>query len=1651
MNRTPFVLKQLMAAALVACQVMHPAYALITDISNTPLSSGTVSVLPNVMFIMDDSGSMDFDYNGDYVKDGSSGAQATLLRSGSTSQECNHGDPCFYSGGATGFNQIYYDPLTNYQPGLKYDGTPVIADYTAGAPYNLNHTSLTPDAYKGGTAVNLTNSTVRTDYNYCTQADGDGLCKRNGANGSGTLTANGGIDADSKSDGTTYTMGVGQFPYRPHRTNSASQNFGVPEMMPIGSAARATSTVTVTTVESHGLVANDRVHVSLMSGNSSALNMVVATVLASPAPTTTTFAYTTPASSGTISATNVFYRKYTPISAWTRSSGSSTVVVTSNGHGLTTGDVVSVQPGDAVLNRGSATVTVSNANQFSYTAANAGGTSGSSGFWARVPPTNFTGGTWTRGSGNVITVTYSGHGVGPGDLISIDVNSNNNQDSSSTAVLASPAPTATTFAYQGSGSGSDSSDTVNSWKLLGNGMYNIRDSSTAINPVAYRITPVEYCSDVNLNTCTLATTPGTAPVGFPFPANVRFCKTQADAFAAGLVTGSTGSPATPRCGSKFIDAGTTYMYARFGLFTRESIVTGNTFTGRTGRSDCAAAPTCTFTEEIQNYARWYTYYRTRLLTMKTAAGRAFQPFVSKPTNIPPIPNRMRVGFMTITPKRDETDSSTKTDIQSFRYLKVDDFSGQTSGSHAANWYTKMYNIGKTGVAETVSGTRLRPALSTAGWIFAGKLGSGLTSGLGSADDPVQVACQRNFALLTTDGYWNQTDKGKKLDNADMDNQDNTDPTTITGYTTPVVSRASGTYDGGLLSGDVAGSSPGGSGTLADIALYYYKTRLREGGTTSGPTNNLGGTGSVNLSGLGVVPTKPGNKDFITHQHMVTFGIGMVDGLLRYQSDYETSATGDFANIKAGTSGACSWAPGATCNWPSPSADKASALDDLWHAAVNGRGTFYSASNASALAAGLEGALTALNVQVAAAAASATSSPNITQTDRQIFSTTYETDTWSGKIVAQNIDPSTGNVEAAILWNADTLLLSKVSASSDTRTIKTYAPAGTNKVKNFLWGELNGTEQAYFTNKCTPAGNMGQCALGVISPSQLTDLNDGQKMVNYLRGQTGLELSADLTSGSFRDRKFVEPGSGTALQTILGDTINAKPAYVRKPLLNYADSVQPSYASFKSTQSALNAGAGRSPRLYVGANDGFLHAFDGDTGIEAWAYLPRFLMSGLWALADKDYKSRHTYFVDGTPETADVFQVTDATTTPPTGVWKTILVGGANFGGRGFYALDVTDAATPKALWEFCSDSTICAINDPNLGFSFGNPVIGKRSSDGRWVVVVSSGINNVGATGNGKGYFYVLDAITGALLNTVPVDASVGSATTPSGLMKIAAFYDSAFVDATFRYVYGGDQLGNVWRMDMGTASGDVPSILHLTQLKDGSGTPRTQAITTKPVLTKISTTGGTKRVLFVGTGRYLGAKDLKDPAAVPVDDASVSWVQSLYAFKDKDTTPYGTLGAQNLRTDATLVNQTLSAPTTETRTTSTSPVNWNSDDGWKIDFNIGTAGERVNIDPELILGTLVVTTNVPIAATTGAQCSVGGDSWQYQFDYKSGTYLSTAAGQVAGQKLGAVVTVGVAVVQLPSGAIKGIVTSADTSKNTIGIQLGAGAGSVRRFSYRER
>jgi type IV pilus assembly protein PilY1 len=393
-------------------------------------------------------------------------------------------------------------------------------------------------------------------------------------------------------------------------------------------------------------------------------------------------------------------------------------------------------------------------------------------------------------------------------------------------------------------------------------------------------------------------------------------------------------------------------------------------------------------------------------------------------------------------------------------------------------------------------------------------------------------------------------------------------------------------------------------------------------------------------------------------------------------------------------------------------------------------------------------------------------------------------------------------------------------------------------------------------------------------------------------------------------------------------------------------------------------------------------------------------------------------VDGTPVIADVYN-------PTTQVWKTILVGGLNSGGSGYYALDVTDPVNPVALWEFSSD------DDPDLGLTYGNPIITKRA-DGTWVVVFSSGYNNTG--GDGNGHLFMLNALTGVkAIPTIPTLTSaslpVGSVATPSGLNKLNAWIDDDKNNTAKRF-YGGDLLGNLWRFDTDGLVEPKNKALLLAKFQINATTP--QPITTRPETAGILYNSVEYPVIIVGTGQYLGISDIADKRQ-----------QTIYAVKD----PLTNTSLGDARASSTIVAQTLSSNASGKRTASNNAVNWSTKNGWRID--LPTSGERVAVDMQLQYTTLAVLSAIP--GTNECKPS-GGSSWLYNLDIAKGTAPGNAEGGTAGTYLGAYLGVGMTWIELSNGSSRLIIPRSDGKVDiqTPFVTRSTPASGAHRTSWRE-
>ncbi|MFA7269079.1 MAG: PilC/PilY family type IV pilus protein [Sterolibacterium sp.] len=823
--------------------------------------------------------------------------------------------------------------------------------------------------------------------------------------------------------------------------------------------------------------------------------------------------------------------------------------------------------------------------------------------------------------------------------------------------------------------------------------------------------------------------------------------------------------------------------------------------------------------------------------------------------------------------------------------------------------------------------------------------------------------------------------------------------------TPVAQSAGPTYTVGAAVDCQTLTSGGSTDSLADVAAYYYNTDLRDSllSNCTGPI--IAPATTANDLCANNVPSN--GRDVASTQHMTTFTVGLgVRGRMVYSPTYWNDTSGDFWDVWKGTTanssaGICSWQTGGTCNWPTPGSGAIENVDDLWHASVNGHGTYFNATDPASLTSGLTSLLTTIinTPRPGTAAAAASSNPNISSSDNYVFSSSYKSVEWFGELIRQQIDASTGTLSAE-QWSAMTLLDTKVQTDTSTRKVYTNVSGA---LTPFLWANLTGTQQAYFKapyltyasvtsglSQFCPSG--GNC-LSSTAQSNITAATGGaagENLINFLRGDRSNEATF------YRVRTHV-----------LGDIVSSEARYVKTATSNM---------------------------VYVAANDGMLHAFNALTGDETWAYIPSFVLPSLYKLADANYSLQHQFLVDGSPEVGDIVVG---------GSSKTILVGGLKAGGKGFYAMDITNPASPSLLWEF---------TDTNMGYSYGNPRITKLggADAGTWVVILTSGYNNA----DGKGHLYVLNANTGALIRDI--STGVGSAASPSGLARISAQVVSA-TDNTVKAVYGGDLLGNLWRFDVngniGAAGYDAQL---LVSLKDASG--NAQPITAKPT---VATIDGNP-VVYIGTGIFLGTSDITSTTQ-----------QSFYAIKDKlDATTYG-----NPRTVSNnFVAQTLTNTTCPTDAPSTictpgqtvrgisssscQAMNWVTKNGWYVDFLTG--GERSTTDSGLGLGTLIFTTITPNQASASACGSSSGTdtsaSFAYAMDYQTGCSVSGSSG-VAGVSLGSGLATKGILGRLADGTVIEIIRTSGGSGgsgtdmgNTVLLNppVSSPGGTTRRVSWRE-
>jgi type IV pilus assembly protein PilY1 len=588
--------------------------------------------------------------------------------------------------------------------------------------------------------------------------------------------------------------------------------------------------------------------------------------------------------------------------------------------------------------------------------------------------------------------------------------------------------------------------------------------------------------------------------------------------------------------------------------------------------------------------------------------------------------------------------------------------------------------------------------------------------------------------------------------------------------------------------------------------------------------------------------------------------------------------------------------------------------------ANGDGvpdTWFAGSTPELLKSGLSSAFGSIAAAAGSNSASSAAVTSSRQTSNsQILYAGYNASNWSGTVSAcsttQTAAQCSGSPtwEASVWFNTKTATFKTTQLTDTNRKIFTSSlPGGAFSSMPFEWASLNATQRAVLNS---------------------TD-GLGSSRLDYLRGNRAAEGTV------FRTRSA----------NLLGDIVNSGVTYLAGSGPAFSGPNYPGHAAYRTSNKS------RPPVVYVGGNDGMLHAFSGDNGKELFGYIPGLVFANLPSLSALNFQ--HQYFVDSTPMVGD-FQKNAAT-------WGTMLVGALGAGGKGYYALDITSQATfatstqatlsALPLWEFSS------AQDADMGFSFNeasiNPLTGAYQqiakvadaavADGVWRVVIGNGYGSTA----GRAALFLINANTGAATNKLV--ASNG----PSNGLSSPTPVDTDR-DGLIDTVYAGDALGNMHKFQFSIASGS-DFVLSKPGLNNGamwryigvvfaSGEPITTAPSVAP-----SCDGVGWNVAF-GSGKFNEDADYTNTNR-----------RGFYTVVDKGASSSLTVSSNDLAT----ITYTTSQFGTDTVGRSWIQPNLAGKRGWQMFF---TGGERV-----LSNSTLPPDTGAVLFATTkpaGDVCTPG-------------------------------------------------------------------------------
>lgn len=757
---------------------------------------------------------------------------------------------------------------------------------------------------------------------------------------------------------------------------------------------------------------------------------------------------------------------------------------------------------------------------------------------------------------------------------------------------------------------------------------------------------------------------------------------------------------------------------------------------------------------------------------------------------------------------------------------------------------------------------------------------------------------------------------------------------------------------------------------------------------------------------------PGKRDTATWQHIVMYIVAPKAYGRLFNRDYTSMEDADrrLSDISRD-------------DWFNLTTDRIGSIDDLWHMALNSKGYYYHSSDVQQAVNNLLDAFNDILVNNTTGAAVATNTTSLS-TGGSIYQATVENN-WNGHLLAYPVTVSSrdinGVAQTVLSLNYDTAtwdLATTLSATTpgNDRTIVSYN-RDTGTGADFSWDTIGKTLQDELQSNLRNLLGLGNEVPDADKPGV------AKNILAYLRGAGTCEEDSGsictLSDGSrysFRRRNLVRgktgnynPATNSGGRNILGDIANSNPWVVAPPLIGISDVDYPGYNAHRKAKSK------RLSVLYVGANDGMLHAVNANNGAELFSYIPSFVQPNLAQLAGVGYS--HRYYVDGSPFSAEV----DISGTGSG--WKTVLAGGANKGGKGYYLLDITDptevTADSLVKWEFTN------TDDADLNYSYLIPSLlpqgDARAGQARQIArIKTSNKTSAWALFAGNGYsdtsgaracLFVL-GLAGKGRDGVwtegtdywkicvgQTDYSTDSGLDTNGLST--PYPVDLNGDGNVDRVYAGDVNGNMWAFDLhdpdpsnwkaalqqgGDCSNSGPEhCVPLYVAKNADGIR--QSIIPAPEVTPFTFGGKNGVIVLFGTGKFLGSTDRVDNSKQTfyaiwdrgAYDDSVNTFSDLTRanlFQQSYAFSTDTLGTDDVRDDIEVRRQ--GSPTGFTYCNSGNLDGCAKDSylGWYWDMP--GVGERLTGRISLITGTVLFNTFIPQVDALGKldPCAYGGTGW---------------------------------------------------------------------------